>query len=436
MSLTQKTLIVLCSSIILLAAISARDNLKILKFDQSGYHLYLPAIFIYQDLGQLRFYKDIDARYQPSDDGHDYGLYAQANGKKLNKYPPGVAIAELPFFLIAHAFASASEYYAQDGYSPPYQLAVALSTLWWGIVGLWALAAFLRRYFSDRHTAASLILIAAGTNLAVYLLLERGMSHPLIFMQTSLILLCCDSWYKHKKTVHIAALGLLLGWALITRPTSALLILLPIFWPHPQKIQLWYAHRRQVALGALGYMAVVSLLLGYWKYTTGNWIHFAYEEEGFDFAHSHIREGLFSYRKGWFLYTPLALFGVAGLFLSPPALRRLSLRFAIFLLLSIYIVFSWHDWSYGWSFGCRPMIDILPLIAFGLAACLQRLDALSRIQRIVWTGVGALLLCLNIYQSVQFKYGVLPGERITKAYYWRVWNKMSVSDEDRKYLEH
>src|SRR3954462_14756763 len=69
----------------------------VLKFDPSGYYLYLPATFIYHDLTELAFYPAIDERYHPSGDVKWYAIYQQPDTRKrLNKYPIGVALGELP----------------------------------------------------------------------------------------------------------------------------------------------------------------------------------------------------------------------------------------------------------------------------------------------------------------------------------------------------
>ena len=51
----------------------------------------------------------------------------------------------------------------------------------------------------------------------------------------------------------------------------------------------------------------------YWKEMTGRWLYFSYgSDERFFFGDPAIIKGLFSYRKGLFIYTPLLLFAFAG----------------------------------------------------------------------------------------------------------------------------
>ncbi|MFA6152301.1 MAG: hypothetical protein WC716_13325 [Chitinophagaceae bacterium] len=48
---------------------------------------------------------------------------------------------------------------------------------------------------------------------------------------------------------------------------------------------------------------------------------------------------------------------------------------------------------------------------------------------------GLFLIWLNLYQTEQYCKGTIQGDKMTKAYYWRVWNRMHSSSEDYQYLE-
>ena len=72
----------------------------IIESDGKGYYAYLPAIFIYKDLN-FGFFDEIEKeKYYNQNLYYDYR--AQANGVTINKYYCGTALAELPFFVLAH----------------------------------------------------------------------------------------------------------------------------------------------------------------------------------------------------------------------------------------------------------------------------------------------------------------------------------------------
>lgn len=133
-------------AILLLAIVSLKmtfdfakwGNGFVLKWDASGYYLYLPATIIYKDLATLSFYDKIDQQYALASGMKSYGLYPQKETHKmLNKYAIGTALGELPLFLLAHAYCLyINSSYALDGYSMPYQFSVAMSTVLWTILGM------------------------------------------------------------------------------------------------------------------------------------------------------------------------------------------------------------------------------------------------------------------------------------------------------------
>ena len=49
-----------------------------------------------------------------------------------------------------------------------------------------------------------------------------------------------------------------------------------------------------------------------WKWQTGSWVVYSYKDEGFDFMHPHFWEFLFSFQKGWLLWSPII--GIAFFF--------------------------------------------------------------------------------------------------------------------------
>lgn len=54
----------------------------------------------------------------------------------------------------------------------------------------------------------------------------------------------------------------------------------------------------------------------YWHYKTGMYIYDSYKNPGvgLDYLSPHIINVLFSYRKGWLLYTPVMIFSLIGFY--------------------------------------------------------------------------------------------------------------------------
>ncbi len=55
--------------------------------------------------------------------------------------------------------------------------------------------------------------------------------------------------------------------------------------------------------------------------------------------------------------------------------------------------------------------------------------------KIIWGICLLYFLCLNLFQVFQYNTGILHCDRNTWAYYQRIYWKVSVSEEDKKYLQ-
>lgn len=96
------------------------NHREILQWDTDGYYLYLPAAIIHGDPLHLRSRDSIPSGNFPKDYRFGQGAFpVQATGRICDKYTMGVAVFELPFFLIADGSSSLFAPEQADGYSPP-----------------------------------------------------------------------------------------------------------------------------------------------------------------------------------------------------------------------------------------------------------------------------------------------------------------------------
>lgn len=410
-------------------------------YDETGYYLYLPATFIYHDLGKCAFYPHICSNYNINNNIQWYGLFDEPSGRKLNKYHIGTSIFEMPFFLLAHCYCNIYRgEYPADGYSRPYMVALIFSMALWAFAGLFILRKFLLNYFSEAATAVTLLLLAFGTNLYFYTVFDAGMSHPFSFSLFCFLLYNTDRWYTNEKMINVLLTGIILGLIIITRPTNAVVAIIPLCWKYKDnkvsgrfafcEKQLW-----PILFSMICFLLVLTIQLGYWKYTTGLWIYYAYVGEHFNFSHPHILDGLFSYRKGWFVYTPVALSGMIGLIPLAKKYKNFTWLIMSYLAVNIYIVFSWEQWSYGGGFGCRVLIESMAIVAIPMAMLIQwilrqKIRALTISMFIVF----GFLIALNTFQSYQLYRNITVWDQTNEAFYWRTFGKLEITKEDKKLL--
>ena len=419
------------------------EKKSILKWDVSTYYLYLPATFLYQDLFHLEFYPAIDSAYHPSNHVKKYAITPYSlTKKKIIKYPLGVSLFELPGFAGATLWSSLDSRYSPDGWSEPYQLAIALNSILFVFLGLILLRRFLRSYFSDMTTAVTLIIIAFGTNLYLYSAIEPGLSHPYLFFLFGAILWITQKWYQQPSVFYSLMLGLSVGLVTVTRPTGILIAIFPLLWQstacssYSARLATWKREWKNCIIAIGCFMIPLLLQMTYWKATTGYWFYYSYEEEGFSFTNWHIIDGLFSYRKGWFIYTPLAILGFIGLYFiwKKKSLQFYLLPFTFYFLLTLWLTFSWWMWWYGGGFGSRVMIESLVILALPLAALTKRILRSGYLLKSVFILILVTGISLNLFQSWQYNKAIIHWDSMNKKYYWKVFGKTKISDEDLNLL--
>ncbi|MBP6392449.1 MAG: hypothetical protein KA175_08165 [Flavobacteriales bacterium] len=406
-------------------------ELTLLNWDSETYYHYLPATLLQHDLLRLAYVPALDSALHEGFVPNDFGIYtSEETGYRYMKYTYGTALFELPLFLVAHAYCHLPGVQdAANGYSGPYQHAVALSSLLFVLLGLLVLRRTLLRYYSDRATAIALLTLSLGTNLFLYAAVASGMSHPYLFFLAAAVVELTDRWHARPALRTALLLGGSIGLIALTRPVDALIVLIPLLWdlfPSERRRAKWAAireHWRHLLYAAGCALLPMLPQMLYWKVTTGHWVFYSYKDEGFDFAHPHILEGLFGFRKGWFVYSPLVLLGFLGLHLQlrTPRTCGRALPLAIYFPIFWWVVFSWYQWWYGGGFGCRPLVGSLALLALPiahLADALRRKHAVLCDLLIVLVGLG---IWLNFFQQRQYALAIIHWEEMTAERYWEVF---------------
>lgn len=403
-----------------------------LQFDQHGYYLYLPATIVHHDVCGLQFFptKQIEYGIQPRT--CLWGISQHPNtGCSYNKYPVGVALFEAPLFLVAHAYCLFTHTYKADGYSVPYIMSVYYTYVLLTFFALLLLRLVLLRYYADRVVGITLLLLAFGSNLYFYTVFSPGMAHPVAFLLFAALLYACERYYRERQSCFAIAIAALLALIVVVRPSNIVGCLIPLFYGYvvgmsPKVLwAYWRTHGWQLLMGILAFALIASIQLFYWQYTTGQWLFYSYQSEGFDFLHPHLYEGLLSYRKGWLVYTPLAAVCMVGIIALARTQPRMAMLIAAYLFINIWVVFSWREWNYGGSFGCRPLIESFAFLSLPLAAIVNSVaNWNSRLLKSFATAFAVLLVSLNLLQSYQIKHTALPWDGTTRETYWKVFGKL------------
>ncbi len=297
-----------------------RRSPHIIAWDVFGYYLYLPLFFIRGDLGlsDPAWVHDLIARYQNT--ATFYQAIPVGNGNMVLKYSMGMAVLYSPFFFIGHAIALLTGQ-PVDGLSAPYEWSMFAGSMTYTFTGLVLLRALLLRFFSDGIAAAVILLIALGTNYYATNAVTLAMSHvPLFALYCALLLVTMD-WERAPTPARSVALGGVIGLMGLARPSEVVAALIPLLWG----VSGWESLRTRIRVLIVDRWRAVALAIGtaiavglpqvvYWRTYTGRFLFYSYVNpgEGFDFLHPYLAAVLFSFRKGWYVYTPLMAVATAG----------------------------------------------------------------------------------------------------------------------------
>lgn len=406
-----------------------------ISWDVSGYYWYLPAFLIYHDAKHQSFKDSILNKYSPTPDPQQ--VFQCPNGNYVMKYSSGMAVMYLPFFTITH-LAAKSLGYPADGFSIPYQLAIQIGGVLVMLLGLWYFRKFLKFYYSDGVVAIALLLLVFGTNYLNYGAIDTGMSHNWLFTVYVFLLLATHYYYQSPKLKYAIAIGLLAGLAVLTRPTEIICCLIPLLWGMESislaaikdRCTFLGKHAAQLGIAVICAGAVIFIQLLYWKYASGHWIVYSYQDQGFSWRHPHVYVYALSFRSGWLTYTPMMVLAFIGVI---PFIMNGKNRVAVlvFFLLNYYIVSAWDIWWYGG----RAMIQSYPVLFIPIASLIEMMTR-KRALQLVLVPCILVFVFLNIWVTwAEHRNGIFVPDMMNKHYYKAVVGRFTIKDEVWKLLD-
>lgn len=437
------TWILLCYALLRIAYLQPIwRNHGAFTWDAFSFYIYLPATFIYHDVERLNWLDTAVFRKYPVPVSGFASAVPDGSGRHIFKSSMGLAVMQAPFFALAHLLAPRLGYPA-DGFSMPYQYIVSLGLIFYAWLGLWWTRKILLRYFSDGATAMAMGLLVLGSNYLHYAAFKNAEAHSTLFMLYALLIWLTLRWHEQPARWRAAAMGLVAGMIVLVRPTDVVCVIIPLCWygaaapSLKAKFQLLLARRGDVLALIVAAAAVGIWQLLYWKLHSGHWLYYSYDDQGFDFLSPNLINGIFSWHKGWLIYTPLMLFALAGFV---PLFRRypgIAWALLAYIAVNLYVVFSWKIWHYGGGLGARPLVQsyaalMLPLAAF-TAWLLQ--------QRVWLQGLMVLLLLLCVDHNLMLLWhsnapnGGMVTEQMNRAYLLHLVGNTHVKPDDKQLLD-
>lgn len=364
--------------------------------DPEGYYQYLPAFFIDNDVHKQGWTTDI------------------GNGKKINKFTSGVAIMQMPFFLIAHALSFVTPY-ESSGWSSIYFLFIMIGASFYTAMALRILYVLIRKRYGFKPALIAASLLFLSTNLYYYSVREMAMSHIYSFFLFTCFLYMLPLFFNKpnvKKTILVA---LPLSIAVLIRPTSIVLIFFFLlynvysFSDIKNRILFFIQRFHLVLLIGVTSLFVFLPQMLYWNEITGQYVFYSYTDEGFPFWNNpQFFTVLFGHQNGWLLYAPIMILGIIGIYPSLKNKQNSVWAVIVTLLLILYINASWWVPTFSAAYGYWAMLEYQVFLAFPIALMVHKIIESRNMMLKISSAVLAVLLCIiNIRNSY-----------IYEAWYW------------------
>ncbi len=364
----------------------------VFKSDGLGYYQYLPTWFIKHDLAHSIPY-----------------AIALPNGNQFNKYTWGTAYMQAPFFFAAHAWSNLTGAEA-TGYTAVYGFFIAFGALIYAFLALCLIYKLLLRYVNRMISLFTVLLIYFATNLLYYSLGEPAMSHVYSFFLISLIIYKTPDFLTKPGIRNMLWVGIPLAVAVLIRPTNLVISLYLLLFDVKSLPALgsrirfflskWYLLAGMLTLAILAFLPQMI----YWHLTTGDWFVYSYKysvggNETFIYWNSpKIFKVLFGVVSGWYIYTPVMLFSLAGLIMMLIRRKTGSLSILIVFLAILYLNASWWCFTFDCAFGYRSFIEYYSLFAIPMALIFQFLIPDARLLR---NGIFIILAVFFSYLNIR-----------------------------------
>lgn len=398
----------------------------VINADGRGYYEYLPALFIYNDI-HFEYLDTLETDYYSIEMMNQY-YRSPVFEQRVNKYFAGTALLQSPFFAVAHLnMKFGSSKYKPDGFSKPYQRIILYAAIFYLFLGLVFIQKLLKTYNLNGWWIflIQLSILYCGS-LFTYTMYDSAYSHVYSFALISSFLFVVRKYFISNNSNYIFWTFILLGLIVIVRPVNLLAILFIPFLANSgeefiiKMKELFLTSWKKLLLGLVFFTGVLCIQFYISYLQTGHPLNYNYGDEGFNFLSPRFYDFLFSYHKGFFLWSPwwFLIFVLGAIFWIKAKKYYHFLSFFLAFTLIIYVTSSWWHWSYGGSHGSRPMVDFYS--AFALLA----IPIYNSGRKIIY---GAILLLsiplavVNLIQAVQYQRAIINWDGMNKESYWEVF---------------
>ena len=401
--------IITCCVIVLFSIILNFDRKIAIDGDARDYYSYLVSLFINHNFTQQV--------------GNDWYLIQTPTGT-INVHTIGVALLTAPFFFVAFGFAKLAGFEA-DGFSLPFQIGIYVAGIFYCMMGLIYLKKLLLQLnIKNKYVAALIIICCFGTHLFSYTVNEPGMAHVYSFALTSMFFYFVLNLFEKQNKKYFYFSAFVLGLIILVRPINVILLtFIPFFFNNKNELintfkGFFKSLHFYLALIVLGLVCFIQSFA--WYCQNGLFLQDSYVGNGFYFSSPQIFKMLFEFNNGLFIYVPMCLLLLFGVFSIFKVNKFKGFVFSLSLGFIFYLFSSYWAYNYFDGFGIRTLVDFLPIFIIAGAYMFQN----SRPKFTFVIGLLALFfLSVNLLHTYQYRSGIIKANGMNFEKYKYVFLK-------------
>jgi hypothetical protein len=406
--------------------------------DGVGYYAFARAPLIEHSFDFLHDYQSANDSFRDARldlNGLPKAEFRTRTGHLDNHFSVGPAILWAPFLVAAHVGVLLAQrlgsHVAADGFSAPYRFAFAFATALYGFLGLLLSMRLASVYVGARWAFLATISIWWASSLPVYMYFNPSWSHAHSAFTVALFLWYWDRTRIQRSLKQWCLLALIAGLMLNVYYPNVILLIVLVFDACVECSNLGRSGAavsqssaasqqrpaRQLLLNYLLLCVIVAICLAP-TFITRYIVYGSPFESGYGsvtawaWTSPYLWKVLFSSDHGLFVWTPVTMLALAGLFLlcrrqSRVGAPMLTATTAFYLFIACY-----PDWAGISSYGNRFFVSLTPLFVVGLGVLLEQASrwvASPRITRILVPSILACLILWNLGFMFQWGTQLVPA---------------------------
>jgi hypothetical protein len=400
---------------------------RLYSSDEVQYFSYLRSLWFDHDVSFENEYRYFyDHNIAQSAGFHETFLeHHTATGRRKNYGTIGCALLWAPFYaagdVAARLMRAAGRDVAVDGFSKPYMAAVAYGSAVLGFAAILLSISAARRLTGRAGAVAAGMAVWVGTPLLFYMYVAPPFSHAASAFAVALFVTVWLHVRDRWRVPGTIALGLCGALMAMVREQDI------FFLAGPALDFVVTAVRRRLENGTgtgetgrfvtAGIAGFTAFAIGYLPqllaYTAlnGRPSPAADVQRKMMWYSPHGLQVLASPEHGFLFWTPLAVLGLAGLFvlMRRPDRRRIGACAVLMAALQVYISGVVESWTVAGAFGQRRFVCLTILLVIGLAAVLS---SVTRVPRRIVILLTVLAVWWNLALVAEFSTQLMDRQRL------------------------